>query len=158
MIFCYIVLKLRVHLDTVYFAENWKHCNKIIFKCVNSVMKPFLMKKLLKKKRFVDPMNSAWDPLMWHISIQNLDFQRGSESHAQCTGPTGRSVSHIHVLLNKKIIKKKKGKRKRSARETQSKRYLSVFILTCVAKMCPHKLFTRLSLLDRCNLNQMLGQ
>ena len=45
-------IKLRVRLDTVYFTENWKHGNKIIFKCVNSVWGPFLMKVLLKK-RFV---------------------------------------------------------------------------------------------------------
>ena len=30
------------------FAKNWKHCSKIIFKYVNSVLGPFLMKKLLK--------------------------------------------------------------------------------------------------------------
>ena len=27
-------------LDTIYFVENWKHCNKIIFKCVNSAVRP----------------------------------------------------------------------------------------------------------------------
>ena len=31
--------------SAIYFAENWKHCSKIIFKCVNSV---------------VGPMNSTW--------------------------------------------------------------------------------------------------
>ena len=31
---------LRVCLDTAYFAENWKHCNKIIFKYVNSIVRP----------------------------------------------------------------------------------------------------------------------
>ena len=35
----------RVRLDTTYFAKNWKHCSKIIFKYVNSVMRP---------------VNSAW--------------------------------------------------------------------------------------------------
>ena len=28
----------RVRLDTTYFAENWKYCSKIIFKCVNSIV------------------------------------------------------------------------------------------------------------------------
>ena len=32
------------------FAENWKYCNKIIFKCMNSTVKSFLMKKLLKSE------------------------------------------------------------------------------------------------------------
>ena len=27
-----------LHLDTAYFAENWKYCSKIIFKFVNSAM------------------------------------------------------------------------------------------------------------------------
>ena len=31
---------LGVRLDTAYFAENWKHYNKIIFKCINSVIGP----------------------------------------------------------------------------------------------------------------------
>ena len=30
--------------------ENWKHYSKIIFKCVNSVVRPILMKVLLKKE------------------------------------------------------------------------------------------------------------
>ena len=35
-----ILLKLK--------TENWKHCSKIIFKCVNSIVGPILMKKLIK--------------------------------------------------------------------------------------------------------------
>ena len=31
---------LSVRLDTTYFCWNWKHCNKIIFKCVNSTVGP----------------------------------------------------------------------------------------------------------------------
>ena len=33
----------RVRLDTTYFAENWKYCNKIIFKCVNSNVGPIFI-------------------------------------------------------------------------------------------------------------------
>ena len=33
----------RVRLDTTYFAENWKYCNKIIFKCVNSNVRPIFI-------------------------------------------------------------------------------------------------------------------
>ena len=31
---------LRICLDTAYFADNWKHCSKIIFKCINSTVEP----------------------------------------------------------------------------------------------------------------------
>ena len=36
-------------MDTVYFAENWKHCNKIIFKCVNSIVRPIFNEKIVEK-------------------------------------------------------------------------------------------------------------
>ena len=36
-----ILLKLK--------TENWIHCSKIIFKCVNSTVNPFLMKRLIKR-------------------------------------------------------------------------------------------------------------
>ena len=54
---------LRVCLDTIYFAKNWKYCSKIIFKCVNST---------------VEPMNSAWtvyfvsstvNPCAWTVRL-----------------------------------------------------------------------------------------
>ena len=40
---------VRVHLDTAYFAENWKHYSKIIFKYVNSAMRPIFNKKVVEK-------------------------------------------------------------------------------------------------------------
>ena len=52
------------------------------------------MKVLMKKdvfgsrKQCIGPIDSA-------IPVKNLDVQRGSGSRAQCTGPTGRSVSHV---------------------------------------------------------------
>ena len=36
-----ILLKLKI--------ENWKHCSKIIFKCVNSTMRPIFNEKVVKK-------------------------------------------------------------------------------------------------------------
>ena len=53
--------RLKVHLDIAYIAENWKHCNKIIFKCVNNAVRfifIFFLNKVL-----VGPVNSARDPL-----------------------------------------------------------------------------------------------
>ena len=63
----------RVCLDTTYFAENWKHCSKIIFKCVNNTRDPFLMKVLLKKEV--------------------------CGSYEQCTGPI---INHWNARLNEK--------------------------------------------------------
>ena len=39
----------RVHLDWAYFCWNWKHCSKIIFKCVNSIMGPIFNEKVVEK-------------------------------------------------------------------------------------------------------------
>ena len=38
--FAYDYNCLRIRLDRTYFmeTENWKHCNKIIFKCVNNIV------------------------------------------------------------------------------------------------------------------------
>ena len=36
-----------MYLDTAYFAENWKNCSKIIFKCVNSAMRPIFNESLI---------------------------------------------------------------------------------------------------------------
>ena len=42
---------IRVHLDRTYFAEteNWKHYSKIIFKCVNSTVRPIFNRKVAEK-------------------------------------------------------------------------------------------------------------
>ena len=50
-------------LDTAYFVENWKHCSKIIFKYVNSIVESIFNQSFGKKKKFMDSMNSAQDPL-----------------------------------------------------------------------------------------------
>ena len=36
-----------------------KHCSKIIFKCVNSTVRPIFNEKGAEKMRFVGPVNSA---------------------------------------------------------------------------------------------------
>ena len=45
------LLILWIYLDRTYFAEteNWKHCSKIIFKCVNSAMRPIFNEKVAEK-------------------------------------------------------------------------------------------------------------
>ena len=44
------ICRLWMYLDTVYFAENWKHCSKIIFKCVNSAVRSIFNECFVKKK------------------------------------------------------------------------------------------------------------
>ena len=42
--------RFRVYLNTTYFAENWKYCNKIIFKCVNSSMRSIFNESFAEKE------------------------------------------------------------------------------------------------------------
>ena len=49
---------LWVRLDTAYFAKNWKHYSKVIFKCVNSAVGPIL-KFFFFLNKVVDSVNSA---------------------------------------------------------------------------------------------------
>ena len=37
-------------LDTAYFVEKWKHCSKIIFKYVNSVVRPIFNESFVEKR------------------------------------------------------------------------------------------------------------
>ena len=46
-------------MDTAYFAENWKHSNKIIFKCVNNAVRPIFNEKVAEKW-------SLWLPWIMH--------------------------------------------------------------------------------------------
>ena len=50
-LFIQIIDCLSVCLDRTYFAEteNWKHCSKIIFKCVNSTVGPIFNEKVAEK-------------------------------------------------------------------------------------------------------------
>ena len=67
---------LCVCLVTAYFAENWKHYNSIIFKCVNSVM--------------------------WLIFNESFVKKKVCGSCEQCTEPTGKPPQPQNVLLKKK--------------------------------------------------------
>ena len=97
---------LRVYLDRIYFAEtkNWKHCSKIIFKCVNSAVGPIFNEKINKK---------------WNLWV-----------HKQCmdtlfTEDWSKVVATVHVpYINStacwgKGVKKKKGKRRNLKRSNR---------------------------------------
>ena len=44
-----VMYSFMICLDTVYFAENWKYYSKIIFKCVNSAVRPIFNEKVTEK-------------------------------------------------------------------------------------------------------------
>ena len=57
----------KVYLDIAYFAENWKNCNKIIFKRVNSIVRPsFKVFFCCVNKVHAGPVNNTRDPLEKH--------------------------------------------------------------------------------------------
>ena len=98
---------LRVYLDRTYFAEtkNWKHCSKIIFKCVNSAVGPIFNEKIDKK---------------WNLWV-----------HKQCTDTLftedwSKVVATVHVpYINStacwgKSVKKKKKKKKRKTQKLKT--------------------------------------
>ena len=66
----WLLKTLRVCLDWVYFVEtenwNWKHCSKIIFKCVNSIVRPIFNKKVAKKC-------NLWDREQYTYALFTVD-------------------------------------------------------------------------------------
>ena len=102
---------IMVCLNTTYFTENWKHYSKIIFKCVNSTVRPIFNEVLLKKNRFVSLMNSAWDPLKKHKTLfykkketQTLavsSISKYPNRYLDCnwhTSPTLISMSNLDIV------------------------------------------------------------
>ena len=45
---------LKIRLDTTYFAENWKYCSKIIFKCVKNYCSLYFLLFISLKSLFMD--------------------------------------------------------------------------------------------------------
>ena len=99
---------LRVRLDRTYFAktENWKYCSKIIFKCMNSIVRPIFNEKMTEKW-------SLWDLWTMHeCTVHRRIFK--SCSYCSWTVAITAQVSLKRGLKWKKKKKKKKGvKRKR---------------------------------------------
>ena len=50
---------LMVCLDTAYFVKNWKYCNKIIFKYVNTAVRAIFKKNFVEKR-------GLWVPWILH--------------------------------------------------------------------------------------------
>ena len=96
-------VELRVCLDRTYFAEteNWKHCSKIIFKCVNSAVWPIFNEKVAEK---------------WNLWV-----------YEQCTDAlfTGKSqhlrLLFMHCSLNSSRIPPKTREKKRKKKRKEKK-------------------------------------
>ena len=95
-------MSYRVCLDKIYFAEteNWKHCSKIIFKCVNSTVGPIFNEKI-NKNEICGSVNSA----RMHSSRK--------------TGQKLRLLFMYRQLGEKAWKKEKKKKRKKEKGKTQ---------------------------------------
>ena len=44
-------MSIMMYLNTAYFAENWKHYSKIIFKYMNSDVRPIFNESFVEKKK-----------------------------------------------------------------------------------------------------------
>ena len=56
-------------LDCAYFCWNWKYCNEIIFKCVNSAVEPIFNRKMVEKC-------NLWDP--WTVYVHCLQLAKST--------------------------------------------------------------------------------
>ena len=63
---CTYLFAYRVCLEWVYFCWNWKHCNQIIFKCVNSIVELIFNKKVVKKC-------NLWDRKQYIYALFTVD-------------------------------------------------------------------------------------
>ena len=56
-------------LDCAYFCWNWKYCNEIIFKWVNSAVEPIFNRKMVEKC-------NLWDP--WTVYVYCLQLTKST--------------------------------------------------------------------------------
>ena len=113
-------LIFRVCLDRTYFAENWKNCSKIIFKCVNSAVRHIFNEK-------VDEKWSLWVPWIVHGTHWcGWKWVKKSNSaatvHEQCMN-SSRTFSFAE--LNACPKKKKKERVKRTFAQNVKRRLVS---------------------------------
>ena len=67
----------RVHLDI---TENWKHCSKIIFKCVNSAMRPIFNESFTEKRGLWVP----WTVHRTHWKSMKHSSQKKKKKRMKC--------------------------------------------------------------------------
>ena len=101
------LVRFKVCLYRTYFfeTENWKHCSKIIFKCVNTLWDQFLIKNYWKM-RFVGPVNNARDRLICWKRIEKSNC--AVTVHEQYINSNRNSENCLLNACQKKKKKKKK--------------------------------------------------
>ena len=82
-------------MDRTYFAEteNWKHCNKIIFKCINSTVGPIFNEKV------------AVCPPKTHAATEKEKKKRENAGNATCIQMDTRGLFGYNLFLLKLKMK-----------------------------------------------------
>ena len=93
------LLKLKI--------ENWKHCSKIIFKCVNNIVWPIFNEKLLKSE-----VCGSYEPYTDHWCAQNV------KNHGSTVVNSTQQWWTVTLSLKLKRVPTKK--KKNAKRETQT--------------------------------------
>ena len=86
-------LWLRVCLNKTYFVEteNWKHCSKIIFKYVNSDVRPIFNKKLIKNE-ICGSMYSTWTVAACEEKKKKMRKRRNGNATQQTLEPNTHKI------------------------------------------------------------------
>ena len=116
---------LWARLDT---AENWKYCNKIIFKCVNNIVWLIFNKKLLKSEicEFCEQCTGPTCMLKsgWKVKYYGYYSLFFTVHISWCIV---HGTIHVPWIEHQALVLKKKKKRKRAKREnTESKPHLCI--------------------------------
>ena len=99
----------RVRLDWAYFCWNWKHCSEIIFKCVNSAVRPIFNEKSAEKCNLWDLWIvhgctvHIW--LINHCGLNKKKKKKKKEKNAE-----QKCKCHNHLNPNGYLIKKQRSK------------------------------------------------
>ena len=90
----------EVRLDTAYFAENWKHYSKIIFKCVNSTVGSIFNFFFLNKV-VVDLVNSALcNSFAWIVRVTVHGRSKKNNPNAEARRKTQTHTFSIYLDMN----------------------------------------------------------
>ena len=82
-------------LNTVYFAENWKYYNKIIFKYVNSAVRLIFNESFAEKKMFVGSINNARDTLEKQKNHKNALLKKKKKKKKKHSWPFHRYPNRV---------------------------------------------------------------
>ena len=110
--------RLWVCLDRTYFAEteNWKHCSKIIFKCVNSAVGPIFNEKMDKK---------------WNLWVHEQCMDPLIDRKVKKQGQTVLNSTPLLRLSPETRVEKKKEKKQNVKRKSKTRTWIQTYTM-CV--------------------------